>query len=159
MTSMNITERRTLADHVAPRRIALGWTQSQLAERAGVSLGTVGNTESGAVVPQKQKLLALTNALEAGEQEQRALVADMDALTRSAGAPELRLLAEVVDLRIKQEPSLARGYIDVLVDVTDRSRIDEAMRRVIALGVTVDDESGEVISGAVVNAREGDVDR
>ena len=61
---MSEQERSTYAARVAPARIALGLTQDQLAERADVSRGTIGNIESGKRVPQADVLWRIMTALD-----------------------------------------------------------------------------------------------
>jgi len=45
--SGSITSVNTLADRLKYAREALGWSQEYLAQKAGVSQGTIGNVESG----------------------------------------------------------------------------------------------------------------
>jgi predicted transcriptional regulator len=46
-------------------RNALGWSQPDLAKRAGVSLVTLARTESGAINPRMSSLIAIQKAIEA----------------------------------------------------------------------------------------------
>lgn len=69
---MTIEERRLEAARIRGRRLALGWTQEELAARAGVALGTVGNAENGTAVPQPGRLGMMLAALDVGEQEFRS---------------------------------------------------------------------------------------
>jgi transcriptional regulator with XRE-family HTH domain len=57
-----ITGVNTLADRTKEARMALGYSQEQLADRAGVSQGTIGNIESG-FRKNPRELLAIANAL------------------------------------------------------------------------------------------------
>lgn len=58
-------ERMSLAAKVGPARKARGFTQAELADAAGVSRGTVGNIESGKIVPQADVLWRVLGALDA----------------------------------------------------------------------------------------------
>ena len=48
-------------------REKLHWSQQKLAELAGVHVNTIVRVESGNTKPQKQKLMSIMKALEAGE--------------------------------------------------------------------------------------------
>jgi transcriptional regulator with XRE-family HTH domain len=54
---------RTIAERMKELREARGWSQEQLAEKAGVTQGTIGNIESG-LRKQPRQLLALAKALD-----------------------------------------------------------------------------------------------
>lgn len=57
----------TLAINVRRRRIFLGFTQKQLAEKASISLTTVQHIEVGKVVPQVATVKLLANVLSNGD--------------------------------------------------------------------------------------------
>jgi transcriptional regulator with XRE-family HTH domain len=50
-------------DALRQRRLALGWTQFDLAVASGVGLSTITNAERGARVPKAAALIALAHAL------------------------------------------------------------------------------------------------
>lgn len=52
------------ASHIEAARKAVGLTQSQLAERSGVSRGTIGNIESGSTIPQADVLWRILGVLD-----------------------------------------------------------------------------------------------
>lgn len=56
-------ERVRLAAMIGPQRKSLGLKQSDLADRAGVSVRTIGNIERGETVPQADRLVRLLVAL------------------------------------------------------------------------------------------------
>ncbi|OCF91078.1 hypothetical protein AW168_08370 [Nocardia brasiliensis] len=53
-----------IGDAVRAAREARGWTQSELAERAGLKQHAVSRLESGDVVPTLKTLLRVSDALE-----------------------------------------------------------------------------------------------
>ena len=53
----------TLANRLKERRVALGWTQAELAERVGVTRKTVNTVENGVFVPSALLALKLARAL------------------------------------------------------------------------------------------------
>lgn len=57
-----ITSVKTIADRLKEERIARGWSQIELAEKAKVSQGTIGNVESG-TRKQPRDLLKIAAAL------------------------------------------------------------------------------------------------
>lgn len=60
---MNAEERKDLGAAVAAARKRQRYTQQQLAEKAGVSLGVISNLENGKTVPQGANRRAITKAL------------------------------------------------------------------------------------------------
>lgn len=60
---MNETERRTLAKQIRPARKQRGWTQAELAKRAGVALGVVSAMERETATPQAATLTAVCRVL------------------------------------------------------------------------------------------------
>jgi transcriptional regulator with XRE-family HTH domain len=64
MPAMDEQERMAYAERVRPARRARGLGQSELAAAAGVARGTISNIESGATVPQSEKLWRVMRALD-----------------------------------------------------------------------------------------------
>jgi transcriptional regulator with XRE-family HTH domain len=60
---MNQQERDELAERVRQARKEKRYTQQQLAEGAGVSLGTINNLERGVSVPQRANLASILRFL------------------------------------------------------------------------------------------------
>jgi putative transcriptional regulator len=52
-----------LENHLRQARVAMGWTQAELAERVGVSRKTINTVENGVFVPSTVLALKLTRAL------------------------------------------------------------------------------------------------
>lgn len=61
---MDTNTRKHVADQVRAARKAHRWTQPELAEHAGVSVGTVSNTERAISWPQPSHLRAILRALD-----------------------------------------------------------------------------------------------
>lgn len=61
---MTRQERLSHAARVETAREARGWTQQELADRAGVSRGSVGNIERAKTAPQAEKLWRVMVALD-----------------------------------------------------------------------------------------------
>jgi putative transcriptional regulator len=55
-----------IGPRVRELRVAAGWSQAQLAERAGIGLGTVRGVEQGQALPRLPTLLALAAAFGVG---------------------------------------------------------------------------------------------
>lgn len=66
---MTTTDRTPLAQAIIARRDAIGISQKELADRAGVSVGYVGLIELGERVPSPDKLVQIVAALEMSEKE------------------------------------------------------------------------------------------
>jgi putative transcriptional regulator len=52
-----------LENHLRQARVAMGWTQAELAERVGVSRKTINTVENGVFVPSTVLALKLARAL------------------------------------------------------------------------------------------------
>lgn len=61
--NLSMSERAALAQQVKSVRQSIGLTQQELATEAGVTRQSVGNIESGAIVPQEKTLVAVLQAL------------------------------------------------------------------------------------------------
>jgi transcriptional regulator with XRE-family HTH domain len=61
--TMNAEERKALGEKVEAARKAQRYTQQQLADLAGVSLGVISNLERGETVPQSGNRRAIAKAL------------------------------------------------------------------------------------------------
>ncbi|MGM0585447.1 MAG: helix-turn-helix domain-containing protein [Pseudomonadota bacterium] len=102
-------EAATFGDRLAAAREALGYSQSQLASRAGVRLATIQNWESDRSEPRANKLQMIAGILNVsivwlltGEGEGGvAAEPDQDAELRGA-------LAELREIRVAQSRLLAR---------------------------------------------------
>jgi predicted transcriptional regulator len=49
--------------HIIERRKALGWTQQQLAEKAGIQQSAIARLENGGTIPKLDTLFKIANAL------------------------------------------------------------------------------------------------
>jgi transcriptional regulator with XRE-family HTH domain len=58
-----LTRRRQIGEHIREARLARGWTQEQLAERADLDRVTVVRTETGATSARLDHLLLIAEAL------------------------------------------------------------------------------------------------
>lgn len=81
---MNESEREEFGQEIRDMRGARGWTQAELAERAGVSKRTIGNLERGEVELQPGKLRAVLDALGYKRREQ-PWSREVDAFLQMAG--------------------------------------------------------------------------
>lgn len=106
-------ERARYAALVGPARRAAGLTQQEVADRAGVSRGTVSNIESNTLVPQAEKLYRVMVALDIYPDDEPRWSETVEAW--------VNLIASLVD----QLPEEARER--VMLDVV--SRLQAAVSR------------------------------
>jgi transcriptional regulator with XRE-family HTH domain len=64
---MDAVQRERVGARIRALRKERGWTQDELAEKAGVSSRTIFSVEKGAHVPQPAKLRAILDALDVAE--------------------------------------------------------------------------------------------
>lgn len=91
---------QSIADQVRLRRLELGWTQEQLAQRAGVTLSTIRNIERGRTT-KSYRLRDVFEALGLPWDDQR--LADVDDET---------LVKELRRRHGKQTADALRGYLE-----------------------------------------------
>jgi len=103
-----VTElRRNLARSMKRRRAALAISQAQLAERAGLSTGYVGELEMGSKDPSMETLSRIASALEI--QPYRLMMSDED-VADAAGQDALYQAVDLIRLRLdEQMDELRRG--------------------------------------------------
>jgi molybdate-binding protein/DNA-binding XRE family transcriptional regulator len=71
-------EQRRLQNHVRARRVERGWSQEELARRAGISRAGVSAIEMGRLVPSATAALALAGALDCRVEDLFALVGESE---------------------------------------------------------------------------------
>lgn len=81
-----IAELRQPGDSIRERRIELGWTQAELAERAGVSQADISRLENGRLDARWSTMRRLSAALASPATDPRRSLADGSALDPAMGA-------------------------------------------------------------------------
>ena len=147
---MSTEDRKQQAAQIRPRRLALGWTQEELADKAGVSLGTVGNAENGTTIPQPGRLGMMLDALAEGEREAASRPSVLDDADRDEMARWLHETMTVPENSTRKEtskrfadvhdalrgtPQICWTLLDLDVDIeVIRRLVDEATEAFIASG-------------------------
>lgn len=104
---MDAAEFGALAERVRRERKRRHWTQQELADRAGVSLGVVNNFERQVTQPQAPHLRAILGALdlEAGAGDELA------EQTRRSWPPDVAIFLDVIGLYLVAQPEDRRQSI------------------------------------------------
>lgn len=89
-----MTDMDELAKKVRAARLRRNWTQQELADAAGVSLGTVSNFEIRKSTPQPPKLRAITQALDLEREAGDAVASE----TRSEWPADVKTFLDVMGL-------------------------------------------------------------
>lgn len=134
---VSITPVKELADRVAWARARLGLSQEQLAEKAGVSQGTIGNIESG-LRKKPREVVALATALEVRPEW----------LTSGMGRPEI-FTQQANSVDMAQLMSQARNYSTPLV-VKWEGLMSADLSRPFELEVKDGSFGGEIPAGCVM---------
>lgn len=99
---MDVEQRKQVADRIKSVRQERGWSQSKLAQEAGVSENTVLSIEGAKRTPQEGKLRAVLDAL--------GLVTPPDGELDLEGVPEdVRIFLRVAAQRLKVMDDTARA--------------------------------------------------
>lgn len=141
-------ERAAWGAKIKPARQKKGMTQQELAEMSGVSLKTIGNIESGRIVPQMANLRKLMIALDLGPDPADSLPADVHTWLAILGPLIANLPAERRNsVMLKVVTSLGQEIAGQTVRVAEgmsASDVDEELSKAQRLGLVPAEEADNV---------------
>ncbi len=105
-------------------REKLHWSQQKLAELAGVHVNTIVRVESGHNKPQKQKLINIMNALEAGERGKIPAAAVKKTLRKKGVTPKKRPKSPAKPTIQLGLSNIDLQLINHVLNMTDKEKIN-----------------------------------
>ncbi|UVH54699.1 helix-turn-helix transcriptional regulator [Variovorax paradoxus] len=127
----------TIGSRIKEARGALGWSQVQLADEAGVTQSAIGNIESG-LRQRPRELVSLAKALRVspewletgkGPRTERASLK----LVGADAEPSVRALVEyLAEIAAQQRPTLRKNLANLLVDLVEHPEDTALVEQTIA---------------------------
>jgi transcriptional regulator with XRE-family HTH domain len=127
----------TIGSRIKEARSALGWSQVQLADEAGVTQSAIGNIESG-LRQRPRELVSLAKALRVSPewletgQGPRTERASLE-LVGADAEPSVRALVEyLAEIAAQQRPTLRKNLANLLVDLVEHPEDTALIEQTIA---------------------------